>query len=77
MSKDCVFPQSNSVGDIVSSTGGISKREYFAAMAMQGYIAGIVGCTDGLDGGALHLSEEEAARESVAYSDALLKELEK
>lgn len=54
---------------------GLTKREMFAMHAMQGYIAGVVGWTDGLDGGAAQLTAEEAARESVAYADALLEEL--
>lgn len=44
---------------------GLTKRELFAAMAMQGYLA-----TKGL-------SPEVAARGSVRYADALLAELEK
>lgn len=47
---------------------GLTKREHFAGMAMQGFIS--YGSTDKLHGAKL-------ARLSVHYADALLKELEK
>jgi len=43
---------------------GLTKREYFAAMAMQGYLAG--GSTE---------SYESDAKSAVKQSDALLKAL--
>ena len=51
---------------------GISKREYFAAMAMQGIASSMTG----------HLKQEQdtekfIAKVSVKYADALLAELEK
>lgn len=51
------------------STGGLTKRELFAAMAMQGQ------CANAIPGS--HHSFENTAREAVAYADALLKELAK
>jgi hypothetical protein len=45
---------------------GVTKREYFAAMAMQGLCA----CPD------LAVSRVELAEESVKQADALLKALE-
>lgn len=48
-----------------SAIDGLTKREYFAAMAMQGF------CTFN------HVSSELAARHAVEYADALLKELGK
>lgn len=45
---------------------GLTKREYFAAIAMQGWIACGV-CS----------SDEECATNAVAAADALLKELSK
>jgi hypothetical protein len=51
------------------STGGLTKREYFAAMAMQGIFA---------HGGPLMPNESaEAAEYAVRAADALLKELAK
>jgi hypothetical protein len=44
---------------------GLTKREYFAAMAMQGVLARACYRTG------------DAARQSIMYADALLKELEK
>ena len=55
---------------------GLTKREQFAMVAMQGYIAGITGWSDGLDGGGCSLTPEECAKESINYADALLKALE-
>ena len=46
-------------------TYGLTKREYFAGLAMQGLCAKQE-----------HFYFKEAAREAVAYADALLKELE-
>lgn len=45
---------------------GLSKREYFAAIAMQGLLA----CR-------YPISKEDIARESVSQADELLKALEK
>ncbi len=56
---------------------GLTKREYFAVLAMQGYLSGTMAWSDGLDGGGVTPSDTEVAKESVAYADALLKELEK
>jgi hypothetical protein len=47
---------------------GLTKRELFAAMAMQGALGGEPGS---------HLHYEQLARDSVAHADALLKELAK
>lgn len=49
---------------------GISKREYFAAMAMQGALAS---CTNADD----WVTPSSVAAKSVEYADALLAELEK
>ena len=52
---------------------GLSKREYFAAMAMQGMLA-----TDAMQGVRVETSIEElTAHASVCYADALIAELEK
>lgn len=49
---------------------GLTKREHFAAMAMQGLLSdsGVVGGTDGIDA---------CAQAAVWIADALLKELAK
>jgi hypothetical protein len=47
---------------------GLSKREYFAGLAMQGALGGAPGS---------HLQPQQLARESVAHADALLAALEK
>ena len=50
-------------------TAGLSKREYFAVMAMQGWIA----CQEpGFTG-----DEDNIAEKAVKHADALLKALEK
>lgn len=46
---------------------GLTKREYFAAMAMQGALGGEPGS---------HLNPDQLAKDSVQHADALLKELE-
>ena len=48
--------------DHITSTNGLSKREFFAAMAMMGMT----------EGGTL---VDVAAKEAVEYADALLEEL--
>jgi hypothetical protein len=45
---------------------GLTKREHFAGLAMQGLLAGSSGLGDG-----------ECALNAIHYADALLKELEK
>ncbi|MCE8034581.1 hypothetical protein EKK97_13850 [Billgrantia tianxiuensis] len=56
-------------------TIGLTKREHFAAMAMQGYLSGqLAWCGNGEF---LTVSDKEAAKEAVAYADALLAELER
>ncbi len=47
--------------------GGLTKREYFAALAMQGFLA----CSN--TGG----SPKEIASYATAYADALIEELNK
>lgn len=48
---------------------GLTKREYFAALAMQGL------CACSIAGG--HKAFQNLAMESVMYADALIKELNK
>lgn len=53
---------------------GLTKREHFAGLAMQGYLS-MVAWSDG-EGGCAIPDHENVARESVLYADALLKKLE-
>ena len=46
---------------------GLTKREYFAAKAMQGI------CSDGIAGP--HHSFQQTAKDAVVYADALIKAL--
>lgn len=48
---------------------GLTKREYFAAMAMQGLLV------NGMQLGMTH--EEEISKQAVVYADALISELNK
>ena len=57
------------VDDVNYLQHGLSKREYFAGLAMQGI------CGDGIAGP--HHIAEQTAIQSVRYADALLKELDK
>lgn len=51
---------------------GMTKREYFAAMAMQGLIAGKWACPD-----TSNVSPEAISPLAIMHADALLSELEK
>lgn len=46
---------------------GLTKREYIAAMAMQGMLANQFNCS---------IESNALAKESISYADALLKQLE-
>lgn len=69
-----------------SEMTGITKREYFAAMAMQGIIAGIYGGGGDnyqrqlnewkIDNGPLTLVGTALAKDALGYADELLKALE-
>ena len=53
---------------------GITKREYFAAMAMQGICASPVGDKYHVNDGWLH--PETVAKNAISIADELLKQLE-
>jgi hypothetical protein len=55
----------------------LTKREYYAALAMQAYLSGRLSWTYGLDGGCSTKTDTEVAKEAVAYADALIRELDK
>jgi hypothetical protein len=67
-SEESAFPVFDSDGSTSIGAAGLSKREYFAAMALQGYLAA-------------HASEptmpvaEIMAKDAVEYADALIKAL--
>lgn len=69
---DSVHPHTRTVRDggymKTITEPGLTKRELFAAMAMQGALGGAPGS---------HLVPNNLARESVMYADALLAELAK
>lgn len=64
---------------VVSSMGGLTKREYFAAMAMQGILATTPhDYSDGrynVNGG--YLCHESVAKDAVECADALIEALNK
>lgn len=55
--------------------GGLTKREAFAAMAMQGWLAGCENAYNEFTGPATYAAT--AAKACVTFADALLKELAK
>lgn len=57
------------MNQFLDAFGGLTKREHFAAMAMQGMMAN----THAIE----NLSQNDLAQEAVSMADALLKELEK
>lgn len=65
------FPSYKRDGHFVDAfpSGGLTKRELFAAMAMQGI------CADGIPG--QHHQYHATAQESVKYADALIAALNK
>lgn len=69
---ECAFPlqtEFRSDGALYAFAPGLTKREHFAAMAMQGI------CGDGIPGS--HHHPVQTARDAVAQADALLAELAK
>jgi len=63
-----VHPQTKQVGSCAISEGGLTKREYFAAMALQGVL---------VNAGRNGLEFRGCAKEAVLQADALIKELKK
>lgn len=67
------FPAFNNHGECLTSTEGLTKREYFAAIALQGLIAGnslIV-----KDDPSYHFTAVDRAAAAVHYADYLIVEL--
>jgi len=66
MSKnESAFPSFDSVGEITQSKGGLSKREYVAALVLQGLLANTA------------LANEYNAEFAVLMADRLLAELKR
>ena len=55
--------------------GGLTKREYFAAMAMQGMLANPNGTM--MQGGDRTLHPDHISKMALIHADAVLKELDK
>lgn len=78
MATECAFPTTESRRFVSGgplepvSVGGLSKREYFAARALQGFIAANPQC-EAPGGHAPHIY----AKGAVTMADALIAELEK
>ena len=68
MKNQPAYPVVNRGPDQFVAGWGLTKREHFAGLAMQGMIAGSQG---------LKISTEEFAFQSVKLADALIAELEK
>lgn len=64
-----INPESDNSGDIDSSSG-LTKREYFAGVAMRGLLAGVG------RGGTPKWWIEQATKEAVFIADTLLEALE-
>lgn len=60
------------IEDTIKSLGGLTKREYFAAMAMQGWLARCSTVPH-----TYKLEPSDIAEVAVSMADALLKELNK
>jgi hypothetical protein len=79
-SNDPAFPLNSESAQCFALTGvyqthyGLTKREYFAAMAMQGILAGHYKYFEGNDDVSV---PDMVAKYAVKYADALLDELNK
>lgn len=67
-----VFPTIVTVGSISKTEGGLTKRELFAAMAMQSILPEMAGLKN-----SPNIIHEHIANLSVCMADALITELEK
>ena len=62
---DFVSAEFNQVGERTLSNGGLTKREYFAALAMQGMLSKSAG----------RYPTSEIINDAIGAADALIKEL--
>lgn len=67
---DFVFPQTSELANGTVTTPGLSKRELFAAMAMQGWLAGCRNAYSEFT--APGMNTHVAAESAVQFADALL-----
>lgn len=65
-----MFPSHVRVDEMSKSEGGMTKREFFAAMALQGILSALNGWPD-------MEHHEETIRRAVKHADTLIIELEK
>jgi hypothetical protein len=72
MNPEYAFPRPISIADskLAHAQHGLTKREYFAAMAMQGILSNNNGI------GAIETIAQVVASDSIAIADELLKQLE-
>jgi len=72
MKNEHAFPHIHVEGSVLRVEGGLSKREYFAGLAMQAIVS------SGIDNDSqTRFSEESIAEGAVLQADALIAELEK
>lgn len=64
-------------GNMQYTHHGLTKREYFAAMAMSDLIGKKYGHVDGFNGNGICSDAVDCAQLSVMYADALIAELNK
>jgi len=63
MLDDKVFPQTNKMGEVLKTEGGMSLRDYFAGQALQGRLSA-----------SFHSNAEGHAKSSYEIADAMMKE---
>lgn len=64
MKHDSIYPGVVKIGDVRRHSGGLTKREHFAGLALASLAEKFT-------------NEKDCARWAVKYADALIKELEK
>ncbi len=69
-SEQTAFPIPDGQGDCVKYAAGLTKREYFAAMAMHGF------CANNHED-MIAMDKAHIAKLSISHADELLKALEK
>jgi hypothetical protein len=74
--KDNAFPTHQSINGSPVIDGGLTKREYFAAIALQGLISGYTD-EDKCNGYYIPFTDHaELSRNAVDFADTLIKALE-
>lgn len=72
---ECAFPLVLPHAE-ADHTKGVTIRQYFAAMAMQGILSNHW-CQSDFNGTLMAINQEQVAKQSVGYADALIAELNK